>query len=585
MNSAIKQWAKETIQKMMTEGIAPTPENYQKIYAEISGQQEEKPFPQKELRELNGVLNLHEEKELSVLNHLEEAIEAKNWANYLATWQQILNKLRTIEALHWGDLLEDLLRALESHHLYFTVAKKREMLKTLLSIKKTPPDLLFQKMQGLIHIWGNPKKEESLVEDENQQHKENQENNQENKELKNADSVELRQLLAEFVQTVLVPFLAKNPNLAKEAENWAQSLCNAKSNEDCALLAKRLKRLHWQLELFIEEQSAQQEGIFKLVRLLIENMEALSVDDSWLSGQLHLVQEVVDKPLSLRVLGEAERRLSDVLYKQGQMKIDLLESRGSLTALLADFVEQIAGFSESTSDYHDKLNVYAHKIGQSKNLCELDGLLNEVISETRAMQKQTQTARDDLQLAKQRVATAQKRILELEKALEETSDLVRRDTLTGVLNRRGLNEVMLQEIARALRSKQKLSVGLLDLDNFKKLNDHYGHDVGDKALKHLSKTCKHFLRPQDSVARYGGEEFVIVLPGADANEAQLILQRLQRALTKEIFMHNNEKLLITFSAGVTEVHEEDAKDDILKRADSAMYAAKNAGKNRVLVAI
>ncbi len=576
MNSTVSQWAKETVQKMMTENILPTPENYQKIYAEISGTKEHHAFPQKELRELNNLLELKVETELTLLATLENAVLAKDWQEYFGVWRKIIVHLRAVEALEWNKLLEKLLRALDAHHVYFTVAKKREMLKKILN-KSDSPSVLFQKIENLIQTWGDTKTEESLVEEETEEEKKNREDAE---RLQN-----LRQLLSSLLTEVIQPFLIKNEDLLKACANLVRNVVHVKTDEEHTVVKEQLKRLRWQMELFVEEQNAQQEGIFKLVRLLIENMEVLSVDDEWLSGQLRLVQEVIEKPLSLRVLGEAERRLADVLYKQGQMKIALLESRGSLTALLAGFVEQIAEFSESTSDYHDKLNLYAQQISQSKDVTELDSILNEVMKETRLMQKSTKAARDELTAAKQRVAKAQKRIGELEKTLEETSNLITHDTLTGVLNRRGLDGVMSQEIARALRAGQKLSVGLLDVDNFKKLNDHYGHNVGDQALQYLSNICKNSLRPHDSIARYGGEEFVIILPGADAQQGQAVLQRLQRALTKEIFMHNNEKLLITFSAGVTELRKNDVMDDILKRADSAMYAAKNSGKNRVLVAL
>ena len=379
--------------------------------------------------------------------------------------------------------------------------------------------------------------------------------------------------------------MRSDEQLNDDVDDIAQKLLKVDSIVNLANLAADIKRLSFKLELFAEEHTAQTDGIFKLVRLMVNNAESLSEGDQWLSGQMEMLKEVIDKPLSLRSLNEAERRLNDVIFKQDQIKKDLSGSRGTLTNLIAGFVEQIAGFADNTSIYHGKLSDYAQKISKAGDLKELDSLLNDVMSETQEMQKSTQTMRAELICAQERAKLAQARISELEKHLEETSALITHDTLTGVLNRRGLDDVMLQEIARAQRAQQKMCVALLDLDNFKKLNDRFGHDAGDAALKHLVALCKNFLRPQDSVARYGGEEFVIVLPCADAQEGQKILQRLQRALTKEIFMHNNEKLLITFSAGVAELTAADTTEEIIKRADTAMYAAKKSGKNRVLVSV
>jgi diguanylate cyclase len=125
---------------------------------------------------------------------------------------------------------------------------------------------------------------------------------------------------------------------------------------------------------------------------------------------------------------------------------------------------------------------------------------------------------------------------------------------------------------------------LLDIDNFKKLNDRLGHKTGDEALIHLVKVVRDSLRPMDTLARYGGEEFVILIPDTPLEEAINAMTRLQRELTKNFFLAYNEKILITFSAGVAQFSQDETGADAIKRADQAMYLAKRAGKNRVLSA-
>jgi diguanylate cyclase len=164
------------------------------------------------------------------------------------------------------------------------------------------------------------------------------------------------------------------------------------------------------------------------------------------------------------------------------------------------------------------------------------------------------------------------------------SEQVREDQLTGTLNRRGLDDAMQREIARAQRKGSPLCVAILDLDNFKKLNDTYGHQAGDDALVHLSNVVKKTLRPTDTVARFGGEEFVIVFSETDLKQAVEATRRLQRELTKRFFLHDNERLLITFSAGVAALQPNETQDAVLARADKAMYQAKLQGKNRVVSA-
>jgi len=130
---------------------------------------------------------------------------------------------------------------------------------------------------------------------------------------------------------------------------------------------------------------------------------------------------------------------------------------------------------------------------------------------------------------------------ELEVELGQVSELIYQDHLTGMLNRRGMDEAFVREFARAKRGKRRFSVALLDIDHFKKINDTFGHEVGDQALVHLASVVKEILRPVDVVARYGGEEFVIILPDTAEADGVKIMTRLQRDLTKRYFLHENEK--------------------------------------------
>ena len=127
-------------------------------------------------------------------------------------------------------------------------------------------------------------------------------------------------------------------------------------------------------------------------------------------------------------------------------------------------------------------------------------------------------------------------------------------------------------------------MGLLDLDDFKQINDRLGHNTGDAALVHLADVVRSMLRSQDLLARYGGEEFVLLLPDTALPDGIEALQRLQRELTTRFFLQDNEKILITFSAGVAQALEGETGAELVRRADQGMYLAKRAGKNRVMAA-
>jgi diguanylate cyclase len=172
-------------------------------------------------------------------------------------------------------------------------------------------------------------------------------------------------------------------------------------------------------------------------------------------------------------------------------------------------------------------------------------------------------------------------VRKLQSELEHVSELVHEDQLTGVLNRRGLDGAYKREASRADRTGKPLCVSLLDIDNFKRLNDTHGHQAGDDALQHLVRVVKRTMRPSDVLARYGGEEFLLLLPETGLDEGVAVMMRLQRNLTKAFFLHNNERVLITFSAGVALRETGEQPYATIERADKALYRAKRMGKNRV----
>lgn len=161
-------------------------------------------------------------------------------------------------------------------------------------------------------------------------------------------------------------------------------------------------------------------------------------------------------------------------------------------------------------------------------------------------------------------------------------DLSLTDELTGLYNKRCLYEKLTQEIAAAAEQHFPLSVLVMDIDHFKDYNDHYGHLEGDKVLAEVGIILSGILRETDSAFRYGGEEFTIILPNTAAENAFSIAQRLREAFFNERFTPTQSvSEMITVSIGLTEYESGDTPERIFNRADSALYQAKNSGRNRV----
>jgi len=277
-----------------------------------------------------------------------------------------------------------------------------------------------------------------------------------------------------------------------------------------------------------------------------------------------------------------ERRLKDVLFKQTEAKGRALEAQEEMRQMLATFVERLSQMAESTGAFQGKMEENARLIEQAKSLTDIAPVLKDLVGATRTMAHDSMTTRDELRGMREKAQATEAEIAKLHRELDRVSAQARHDPLTGALNRQGLDEALERELSRVRRQDTPLCMALLDIDNFKALNDKLGHVTGDAALTHLASVAREAMRPQDTLARYGGEEFVLLLPDTPLDNGIEALTRLQRELTRRFFLAGTEKVLITFSAGVAQVGSNESGHDAIRRADQAMYLAKRAGKNRVL---
>lgn len=158
------------------------------------------------------------------------------------------------------------------------------------------------------------------------------------------------------------------------------------------------------------------------------------------------------------------------------------------------------------------------------------------------------------------------------------------DGLTGLHNRRWLDQAFRRQVERNLRDRQPLSMLMMDIDHFKRYNDAYGHLAADKSLRSVAATLNDNLRPGDLLARFGGEEFALVLLNTDREQAMAVAERLRKAVADTEIIGAPEMPKVTVSVGCTQLSANDTLERILERADSALYLAKNAGRNCVKTA-
>jgi diguanylate cyclase (GGDEF)-like protein len=169
-----------------------------------------------------------------------------------------------------------------------------------------------------------------------------------------------------------------------------------------------------------------------------------------------------------------------------------------------------------------------------------------------------------------------------ESLAEDMSRLAITDTLTRIMNRRGITVALLDSMAQSERYHTPLTVGMADIDHFKRINDIHGHDAGDKALVDVATALSEELRMPDKVGRYGGEEFLILLPHTTLAQGKKIADRIRVAVSRRKIALDGDKTSLTLSFGLVQFHDGEDLEQLLSRVDRAMYDAKESGRNRVV---
>lgn len=572
--------ARETLRQLALRRIAPTPDNYRALYHEIAGTQPDEVFPERALRQLAAALPRHNREALRIAQEIESAIGTGDWAALRGVLVTALSNADSPE-LNLGGLLRDLITEWDRRHAGLTQARKREMLDRVLSASGTQTERLVERLTGMLRSWSRNGDDELPGGDAATA--------QPTAATAAASALPATNPLFAELLVLLLDGIATHaqclePGIADEALALAEAVRSTPPPLAPTELLERLQALRARLDWAAEDQHAVREALQRVLQLILENISELVVEDRWLHGQMVLMGELFSRPLDVRVLGELEVRLRDVILRQTSLKHELDDAQTRLKEMLKTFVDRLGEFADSTGDYHARIEESAGRIAAARDITELTDVIADVMRETRAVQESTQRSRGEIEELRQQASHANAEIARLQAELEQTSELIRHDPLTGMLNRKGLDEALSREAAFAQRRGTPLCLGLLDVDNFKQINDTHGHQTGDEALQHLATVIRENVRPQDSVGRYGGEEFVVLLPDTALDSAAAALVRLQRALTKRFFLARQQKLLITFSAGVAELRPDEQPEHAVDRADKAMYIAKRSGKNRVIAA-
>jgi diguanylate cyclase len=322
-------------------------------------------------------------------------------------------------------------------------------------------------------------------------------------------------------------------------------------------------------------------GVLYVMESFARNLEGIFPENPVLMGQVEIVKDLLERPKDREKLFSAKRALAKMATPE-QIQTQLSEAKNFAKNLADTFLVQIGQTGNDAGDFLKEVEIRKKAMEEAKDQASLIAASRALLSGTTAVHGKMKENQTRLENAKIQAQSAAERILALEDELKVAGEKAKQDYLTGLLNRRGMDEQITRMFGEGW---EKVTLALLDIDNFKKINDQFGHEVGDEALRHLSDTIREGVENKGVPARMGGEEFVVVYAGYDAEQVKEEMEKLQRLLTRKIFMTNNEKRVVTFSAGVAQRVPDEEPAETLARADEAMYAAKQRGKNRVEIAV
>lgn len=387
--------------------------------------------------------------------------------------------------------------------------------------------------------------------------------------------------LCKVLDRLLVPHLPQE--MRDRVANLEEVLSVSPASEISASLADIDRLL-----LHANHSVAIKDRLLSILYLMTINMEVLAIDEDWVRGQMSVIRKIIDEPLTVSVLDEAEQVLQAAVEKQAALKEAMKSSQAIIRNEATAFIAQMASMEQHTGDYGNRMSSYNDQLSSAGNVADLQHIVHNLMNDTSTMTTEMRHAREQIEQQQSAATEADNRIKELESEISRMSGMVHTDFLTGALNRRGMEVDFGRELVRSDRQKTTVSLALLDIDHFKKLNDTYGHATGDDALRFLSDVARKSLRATDLLSRFGGEEFAILMPDTAMESAEMVMTRMQRALTKELFMSGQgaeqANILVTFSAGVAQRFDCETLDSLLARADAAMYAAKHSGRNKVCCA-
>ncbi len=391
-----------------------------------------------------------------------------------------------------------------------------------------------------------------------------------------------RQMWEQALHLGLIPASAET----RLQQRAAQLLQAAQAAAQPQTLLGDNRELWQQFERALAQERGSVDGMLELFSMLVSHVSDVFAGDSAAAAEFVTLQQVCRRPLDGSRIELARSVMEPWLRRQAALQRSALDARATSREVVGSVLRGLGTYLEHSGRFNQSLRQDLGQIESGLDEQALKVLATELLQRGSELHAHGSQLGQSLQQAQQQAEMALHRIRRLESELEQASQQLQQDPLTGALNRRGLDAAFVRDSARASEQQRPLSVALLDLDHFKQINDSYGHDFGDEVLRGLVQVARKLVRPGDSIARMGGEEFMMLLPDTDADAAQRVVERLLQGFRNRRVLHRStgQRVEMSFSAGVAQLQGGEPFGELYERADTALRKAKQSGRQQVVLA-
>ncbi|CAN5695005.1 hypothetical protein BH09PSE5_BH09PSE5_39700 [soil metagenome] len=638
--------AKGALRRLVMAQLEPTPENYTRAYLEEAGEPARPALPAAAAKIIERLMaesldNVGPAAQAKVM----QSMSRGKWDEASHLLDELVPRCRELRAAGESQLIEHVIAGIDRSSRHWTPARKKESLQRVLGSSRIDTANLHQKVRQLVASWDEQTQESqtqgprptvaadqanavpvsaALDRDAGAEAAHGVDEGRFSADAANSNLVVARigepgqghhsqiAIVPSTVHEVVQTAVEAAAQIVDAGPVWSRLLSSLSAaaqqglpadDERCAALASEITALTTRIaaEGPTDESAALLESLCERAQKILQHrhqmldqlgqlcheltagLSDLSEDASWARGQCDAMRLKLEEGLTPRGVRAVSGLLKATRERQLDLRHERETARTALRGLVTHMLHELDDLGAHTGRFHESVGRYADVIEQADSLEGLADVVRDMAAESRQVKDLMTETQDRLNTEHENATNLNARVSQLESELRRLSEEVSTDQLTQIANRRGLHQVFAVERGRAELSGKPLSIGLIDVDDFKRLNDKLGHNAGDEALKALAAKVRDGLRPNDTVARYGGEEFVVMLPETDNDSAVTVLTRLQRSLTAGLFMHNQQQIFVTFSAGVSSYRMGEALETTLDRADEALYEAKRTGKNRTCI--